>query len=121
MILESKKREDNAEGLDESYSLYLTVIGASFGQICEEEIQGIVSVIGAMIFAEQLLSDDRLLVFPGVRIGDSDILRLVRKGLMSVLDSGPVLHFHHRSYDFVNGMMMESYLSNRFSRNYLNL
>ena len=99
MILESKKRGDNAEGLDESYSLYLTVIGASFGQICEEEIQGIVSVIGAMIFAEQLLSDDGLLMFPGVRIGDSDILRLVRKGLMSVLDSGPVLHFHHQSYE----------------------
>ena len=98
-ILESKKQGDNTEGLDELYSLYLTVVGASFGRICEEEIQGIVSVMGAMIFAKQPLSDDVLLMLPGVRIGDSDILRLIRKGLMSVLDSGPVLHFHHRSFE----------------------
>ena len=98
-ILESKKRGDNTEGLNELYSLYLTVVEASFGQICEEEIQGIVSVMGAMIFAKQPLSDDVLLMLPGVRIGDSDILRLIRKGLVSVLDSGPVLHFHHRSFE----------------------
>jgi len=98
-ILESKKRGDNTEGLDELYSLYLTVVKASFGQICEEEIQGIVSVMGAMIFAKRPLSDDVLLMLPGVRIGDSDILRLIRKGLVSVLDCGPVLHFHHRSFE----------------------
>jgi len=99
VILESKKRGDNIEGLDELYLLYLTVVEASFGRICEEEIKGIVSVMGAMIFAKQPLSDDVLLMLPGVRIGDSDILRLIRKGLMSVLDSGPVLHFHHRSFE----------------------
>jgi len=98
-ILESKKRGDNTEGLNELYSLYLTVVEASFGQICEEEIQGIVSVMGAMIFAKEPLSDDVLLMLPGVRIGDSDILRLIRKGLVSVLDPGPVLHFHHRSFE----------------------
>ena len=57
-------------------SLYLTVVEAAFGQICEEEIQGIVSVMGAMIFAKQPLSDDVLLMLLGVRIGDSNILRL---------------------------------------------
>jgi len=98
-ILESKKQGDNTEGLDELYSVYLTVVEAAFGHICEEEIQGIVSVMGAMIFAKQLLSDDVLLMLPGVRIGDSDILRLIKRGLMSVLDSGPVLHFHHRSFE----------------------
>jgi len=98
-ILESKKRGDNTEGLDELYSVYLTVVEAAFGQICEEEIQGIVSVMGAMIFAKQPLSDDVLLMLPGVQIGDSNILRLFRKGLMSVLDSGPVLYFHHRSFE----------------------
>ena len=98
-ILESKKQGDNTEGLDELYSVYLTVIEAAFGQICEEEIQGIVSVMGAMIFAKQPLSDDVLLMLPGVRIGDSNILRLFRKGLMSVLDPGPILHFHHRSFE----------------------
>ena len=99
VILESKKQGDNIEGLDELYSLYLTVVEAAFGQICEEEIQGIVSVMGAMIFAKQPLSDDVLLMLPGVKIGDSNILRLIRKGLMSVLDPGPVLHFHHRSFE----------------------
>jgi len=99
VILESKNRGDNTEGLDELYSLYMTVVEASFGQICEEEIQGIVSVMGTMIFAKQPLSDDVLLMLPGVKIGDSDILRLIRKGLMSVLDSGHVLHFHHRSFE----------------------
>jgi len=98
-ILESKERGDNTEGLDELYSLYLTVVEASFGRVCEEEIQGIVSVMGAMIFAKQPLSDGVLLMLPGVRIGDSDKLRLIRKGLMSVLDSGPILHFHHRSFE----------------------
>jgi len=98
-ILESKKRGDNTEGLDELYLVYLTVIEAAFGQICEEEIQGIVSVMGAMIFAKQPLSDDVLLMLPGVRIGDSNILRLFRKGLMSVLDPGPILHFHHWSFE----------------------
>jgi len=98
-ILESKKRGDNTEGLDELYSVYLTVVEAAFTWICEEEIQGVVSVMGAMIFAKQPLSDDVLLMLPGVKIGDSDVLRLIRKGLMSVLDSGPVLHFHHRSFE----------------------
>jgi len=98
-ILESKNRGDNTEGLDELYSVYLTVVEAAFGQICEEEIQGIVSVMGAMIFAKQPLSDDVLLMLPGVRIGDSNILRLFRKGLMSVLDSCPILYFHHRSFE----------------------
>ena len=55
-----------------------------------------------MIFAEQPLSNDVLLMFPGIRIRNSDILQLVQKGLMSVLDSGPVLYFYHQSYkDFL--------------------
>jgi len=52
VILESKNWGDNTKGLDELYSLYMTVVEASFGQICKEEIQGIVSVIGAMIFTK---------------------------------------------------------------------
>jgi len=101
-ILESKKREDNTEGLDELHSVYLTVVEAAFGQICKEEIQGIISVMGAMIFAKQPLGDDVLLMLPGVKIGDLNILQLIRKGLMSVLDPGPVLCFHHRSFeDFI--------------------
>ena len=81
------------------YSLYLTVVKASFGRICKEEIQGIVSVMGAMIFAKKPLSDDVLVMLPGVRIGDSDIMRLFRKGLTSVIDSGNILHFHHKSFE----------------------
>ena len=77
MILESKNQGDNMEGLDELYSLYMIVVEASFGQICKEEIQGIVSVIGTIIFTKQPLSDDVLLMLPEVKIGDSDILQLI--------------------------------------------
>jgi len=77
VILESKNQRDNMEGLDELYSLYMIVVEASFGQICKEEIQGIVSVIGTIIFTKQPLSDDVLLMLPEVKIGDSDILQLI--------------------------------------------
>jgi len=55
--------------------------------------------MGAMIFAKKPLSDDVLVMLPGVRIGDSDIMRLFRKGLTSVIDSGNILHFHHKSFE----------------------
>jgi len=43
-----------------------------------------------------------LVMLPGVKIGNSDILRLIRKGLTSVIDSGAILHFHHKSFeDFI--------------------
>jgi len=55
--------------------------------------------MGAMIFAKKPLSDDVLVMLPGVRIGDSDIMRLFRKGLTSVIDSDNILHFHHKSFE----------------------
>jgi len=75
-ILELKKWRDNIEGLDELYSVYLTVVEVAFEQICKEEIQGIVSVMGAMIFTKQPLSDNVLLMLSGVQIRDSNILQL---------------------------------------------
>jgi len=94
-ILISRKRGDNMDGLDELYSLYSTVIRASFGHILEEEVQGVISVMGALIFAKQPLHDDMLITFPGVKVKKSNVLGLTRKGLMSVIESGPILHFHH--------------------------
>jgi len=40
-------------------------------------------------------------MLPGVKDpgSDADRLGLIRKGLVSVIDSGPVLHFHHRSFE----------------------
>jgi len=101
-ILESRKGGDDTEGMDDLYSLYATVVRTSFGQNTKEEVQGIVSVMGAMIYARQPLSDDVLLMLPGVKIRGSNVMRLIRQGLTSVIDSGPILHFHHKSFeDFV--------------------
>jgi len=85
--------------MDDLYSLYSTVVKASFGRISKREVQGIISVMGAMIYAKQPLNDDVLSMLPGVKIGASDILRLLRKGLTSVIDSDTILHFHHKSFE----------------------
>jgi len=93
---------DDIEVMDDLFSLYTTVVKASFGHISKREVRGIISVMGAMIYAKQPLSDDVLVMLPGVKIGNSDILRLIRKGLTSVIDSGAILHFHHKSFeDFI--------------------
>ena len=96
-ILES--REGGDEGMDDLYSLYTTVVRTSFGRISKQEIRGIISVMGAMIYGKQPLSDDALVMLPGVKIGASNILRLFRKGLTSVTGSGAILHFHHKSFE----------------------
>jgi len=98
-ILRSRKGEDHIEGMDDLFSLYTTVVRASFGRISKQEVQGIVSVMGAMIYAKQPLSDDALVMLPGVKIGKSDVMRLIRKGLAPVIDSGAILHFHHKSFE----------------------
>jgi len=97
-ILRSRKGRNNIEGMDDLYTLYTTIVEASFGRISEQEIQGIISVMGAMIYAKQPLSDDVLVMLPGVKIGNSDVMRLIRKGLASVIDSGNILDFHHKSF-----------------------
>jgi len=98
-ILRSRKRGDDIEGMDDLYSLYTTIVRASFGRISKQEVQGIISVMGAMIYAKQPLSDDVLVMLPGVKIGNSDIMRLIRKGLTSVIGSGDILYFHHKSFE----------------------
>ena len=60
--------------------------------------------MGAMIFAKEPLDDNALIMLPGVKILGSDAgqLGLIRKGLMSVIDPGPILCFHHWSFkDFL--------------------
>jgi len=83
---------------DELLSLYSTAVMAPFGQISKQKIQGIVSVMGAMIYAKQPLNDDVLVMLPGVEIGESDVIPLIRKGLASVIDSDPIFRFHHKSF-----------------------
>ena len=92
----------DGKGLKGLYSLYSTIVKASFGHDLEkEEIGAITSVIGAMIFAKKPLDDNVLITLPQVKIPDSNVNRLglIRKGLASVIDSGPILHFHHRSFE----------------------
>jgi len=93
------------KSLDSLYSLYSTIVKTSFGHGLEkEEIRAVVSIIGAMIFAKEPLDDNVLIMLPGVKIPGSNVdrLRLIRKGLVSVIDSGPILRFHHRSFeDFI--------------------
>ena len=98
-ILRSRKGGDDIEGMDDLYALYTTIVRASFGRVSKKEVQGIISVIGAMIYAKQPLSDDVLVMLPGVKIGNSDVMRLIRKGLAPVIDSGDTLHFHHKSFE----------------------
>ena len=55
--------------------------------------------MGTLIFAKQPLHDDMLITFPAVKVKKSNVLGLIRKGLMSIIESGPILHFHHRSFE----------------------
>jgi len=94
--------KDDGKELTRLYSLYSTIIRASFGHsLEEEEIRAVVSVTGAMLFAKEPLDDNALVVLPGVKIPGSDAnsLGFIRRGLMSVIDPGPVLRFHHRSFE----------------------
>ena len=108
-ILEKRKRGDDTEGLDDLDSLYLTVITRSFGRALKPEIKAITSVIGAMIFAKQPLDDTALMMLPGVQ--SAHMLNYIRDGLMSVIDLGPILRFHHRSF--------EDFLLSSFFRDHL--
>ena len=92
----------NGKGLKGLHSLYSTIVKASFGHDLEkEEIEAVASVMGVMIFSKQPLDDNALIMLPQVKILDSDVNRLglIRKGLASVIDSGPILHFHYRSFE----------------------
>jgi len=99
------RSQNDGKGLGNLYSLYFTAIKASFGcNLQEEEIKAVTSVMGAMIFAKELLDDHALIMLLGVRIPDSDLdmLQFIRNGLMSVIDKGSIFHFHHHSFkDFV--------------------
>ena len=92
----------DGKGLKDLYPLYSAIVEASFGHgLEEEEIKAIVSIMGAMIFAKEPLDDNALIMLPEVKIlgSDADMLGLIRKGLVSVIDIGPVLRFHHRSFE----------------------
>ena len=95
--LDSLKLGDDTEGLNNLRSLYLTVIETSFRGALREEIKAITSVVGATIFAKQPLDDAVLLKLPGVE--SPHMLKFIKKGLMSVIDSGSIFRFHHRSFE----------------------
>ena len=106
-MLQSK---DDGRSLKSLYSLYSAVVKTSFGRdLEEEEIKAITSVMGAMIFAKEPLNDDALIVLPGVK--SRNMLRFIRRGLVSVIDEGPILHFHHHSF-------IEFLLSSSFSQDF---
>ena len=98
-ILTSREGGDEIEGMDDLFFLYANIVRAGFGRISKQEVQGIVSVISAMIYSKQPLSDDVLVMLPGVKIGTSDIMPLIRKGLASVIGTGEILRFHHKSFE----------------------
>ena len=95
----------DGKGLKSLYSLYSEIVKASFEHdLGEEEIRAVVSVMGAMIYAKEPLDDNVLMMLPGVKIPglNAHRLGLIRKGLGSVIEPGPVLRFHHRSFeDFI--------------------
>ena len=56
--------------------------------------------MGAMIYAKELLNDDALIMLPGVK--SWNMLQFIRSSLISVIDTGSILHYHHCSFeDFV--------------------
>ena len=94
--------KDDGKELTSLHSLYSMIVEASFGHDLKgEEIRAVISVMGAMIFAKEPLDDNALIMLPEVKIpgSDADSLGLIRKGLMSVVDSDPVLRFHHQSFE----------------------
>jgi len=93
-MLQSKGDGRSLKGL---YSLYSSVVKTSFrSDLEEEEIKAITSVMGVMIFAKELLNDNVLIVLLGVKIWN--MLWFIQRGLVSVIDKGPILHFHHHSF-----------------------
>jgi len=96
-ILKKREQERGAGRFEELYSLYSTVIRNSFHDLKEEEIKAITSVVGATIFAKQPLDDTALMRLPGVE--NPRTLKFIKNGLMSVIDSGSTLRFHHRSFE----------------------
>ena len=107
---DSLKRGDDSGGLDNLHSLYLTVVTTSFGHAIKREIKAITSVIGATIFAKQPLDDTALMRLPGVE--SLQMLKFIKNGLMSVVDPGSTLRFHHRSFE---DFLLHSSFSQRLS------
>ena len=94
---DSLKRGDDSGGLDNLHSLYLTVVTTSFGHAIKREIKAITSVIGATIFAKEPLDNTVLMRLPGVE--NLQMLKFVKNGLTSVIDSDSIFRFHHRSFE----------------------
>jgi len=90
-MLQSK---GNGKGLKSLYSLYFAVVKTSFRHdLKEEEIKIVTSVMGTMIFVKEPLDNDMLIVLPGVK--SKSMLQFIQNGLVSVIDTGSILYFHH--------------------------
>ena len=109
-ILRSEREGDDIEGMDDLFSLYTTVVKISFRRISKREVQGIMSVMGTMIYAKQPLNDDVLVMLSGVKIGKSNAMPLILKGLVPIIGSGNILHFHHKSFE--DYLLSSSFLQN---------
>ena len=80
------------------YSLYFAVVKTSFRRdLKEEEIKMVISIMDAMIFAKEPLDNDMLIVLPGVK--SKSMLQFIQNGLVLVIDTGSILHFHHFSFE----------------------
>ena len=66
--------------------------------------------MGTMIYSKQPLSDNVLVMLSGVKIGKSNVILLLQKELMSVIGSGNILHFHHKSFE--DYLLSSSFLQN---------
>ena len=95
------EKDDRTE-LDGLHSLYSMIVEVSFGHDLKgEEPRAVVSIISAMIFDKEPLDDNILIMLPGVKIPSLNAhkLGLIQKGLVSVIESGPIFRFHHRSFE----------------------
>ena len=94
-MLQSKS---DGKGLKSLYSLYFAVVKILFRHdLKEEEIKMVTSIMGAMIFAKEPLDNNMLIVLP--RVKSRSMLQFIQNSLVSVIDTGTILHFHHCSFE----------------------
>jgi len=78
--------------------LYFAVVKTSFRcDLKEKEIKMVTSVMDTMIFAKEPLDNDMLIVLPGVK--SKSMLQFIQNDLVSVIDTGSILYFHHCSFE----------------------
>ncbi|KIM20000.1 hypothetical protein M408DRAFT_40904, partial [Serendipita vermifera MAFF 305830] len=81
------------------FTLYSSILGASFVEPSEKVLEGFRRIVGAIILAKDPLTASSLAHLCSV---DHSTMTYIRSGLQSVIDPGDLLRFNHQSFvDFL--------------------